>query len=88
MEKKKETYLDANGSFDHQKWMRLNTVNERLGRSTFKMMDGNVHIQNMKSAMNFLADIYHDLEDEGYEPEDIIEFFVMKIEQKLGGRTR
>ena len=61
---------------------------ERLSRSAFKMMDGNVHIQNMKSALNFLADIYHDLEDEGFEPDEIIEFFVMKIEQKLGGRTR
>ena len=61
---------------------------ERLDRRTFDMMDGNHHLRNMKSALNFLADIYHELEDEGFEPDEIIEFFTMKIEQKLGGRTR
>ena len=85
---KKETYLDNEGKFDHRKWSRLNSVNERLDRSTFRMMDGNVHIQNMKSAMNFLKDIAADLQDEGFEPEDIIEFLVMKIERGLGGRGR
>ena len=61
---------------------------ERLDRQTFSRMDGLHHVRNMKSALNFLVDIYHDLEDEGFEPDEIIEFFVMKIEQKLGGRTR
>ena len=63
-------------------------VNERLSGSTFKRMDGLHHVRNMKSAMNFLADIYHELEDEGFEPDEILEFFTMKMEQKLGGRTR
>ena len=61
---------------------------ERLDSSTFRRMDGLHHVRNMKSAMNFLADIYHELEDEGFEPDEILEFFTMKMEQKLGGRTR
>ena len=36
----------------------------------------------------FLADIYHELEDEGFEPDEILEFFILKMEKKLGGRTR
>ena len=61
---------------------------ERLDRQTFSRMDGLHHVRNMKSALNFLADIYHDQEDEGFEPDEILEFFTMKMEQKLGGRTR
>ena len=59
-----------------------------LNSATYKRMDGLHHVRNMKSAMNFLADIYHELEDEGFEPDEILEFFTMKMEQKLGGRTR
>ena len=61
---------------------------ERLDSSTFRRMDGLHHVRNMKSALNFLVDIYHELEDEGFEPDEILEFFTMKMEQKLGGRTR
>ena len=85
-------YLDGKGKFDSKKWIRKNTVdepiNERLDRSTYSRMDGLHHERNMKSALNFLADIYHDLEDEGFETDEILEFFILKMEKKLGGRTR
>ena len=61
---------------------------ERLDRQTFSRMDGLHHVRNMKSALNFLVDIYHDLEDEGFEPDEILDFFILKIEKALGGRTR
>ena len=91
-------YLDGKGKFDTHKWIRKNTVTgrdpssvklvERLDRQTYSRMDGLHHERNMKSALNFLADIYHDLEDEGFEPDEILEFFILKMEKKLGGRTR
>ena len=61
---------------------------ERLDSSTFRRMDGLHHVRNMKSALNFLVDIYHELEDEGFEPDEILDFFILKIEKALGGRTR
>jgi len=63
-------------------------IAERLDRQTFSRMDGLHHVRNMKSALNFLVDIYHDLEDEGFEPDEILDFFILKIEKRLGGRTR
>ena len=56
---------------------------ERLDNSTFKRMDGLHHVRNMKSAMNFLADIATELEDEGFEAPEIYEFFMMKIKQSI-----
>ena len=38
---------------------KKNPINERMNSATYKRMDGLHHVRNMKSAMNFLADIIH-----------------------------
>jgi hypothetical protein len=58
-------------------------VNERISPQAYKRMDGLHHVRNMKSAMNFLADIATELEDDGFEADEIYEFFMMKIKRNI-----
>jgi len=58
-------------------------VNERISPAVYKRMDGLHHVRNMKSAMNFLADIATELEDEGFDANEIYEFFMMKIKRNI-----
>ena len=62
---------------------KKNPINERMNSATYKRMDGLHHVRNMKSAMNFLADIATELEDEGFDADEIYEFFMMKIKRNI-----
>ena len=50
-----------------------------LNTATYKRMDGLHHVRNMKSAMNFLIDIAQELQEEGFEREEIAEFIEKKV---------
>ena len=75
----------TDGTFNHGKWIRENSenINERLSSQAFSKMDGLHHVRNMKSALNFLEDIALDLQNEGFELDEIQEFFVLKLERRF-----
>jgi len=62
---------------------KKNTVNERISPAAYKRMDGLHNVRNMKSAINFLADIATELEDEGFDANEVYEFFMMKIKRNI-----
>ena len=71
----------TDGTFNHGKWIRENSenINERLSSQAFSRMDGLHHARNMKSALNFFKDISQELQDEGFELDEIQEFLTLKI---------
>ena len=64
------------------------SVNERIGREAYNRMDGLHSFRDLDKALKVIEKIYHELEDEDFQPDEILEFLMMKIEKQLGGRTR
>ena len=62
---------------------QMENINEKISTQAFSRMDGLHHARNMKSALNFLEDIALDLQNEGFELDEILEFFVLKLERRV-----
>ena len=63
-------------------------VNERISRDAYKRMDGLHSYKKLDQALKIIETIYMELDEEMFEPDEILEFLMMKIEKQLGGRTR
>ena len=57
------------------------SVNERFDRSTLKRMEGLHHVQNLKSGLKYLRDVQGDLIEEGFDEQEVWEFFLYKMQQ-------
>ena len=70
---------NTDGKFNHGKWIRENSLNERLSSQSYKRMDG---LADVRVGI-FYRELSIDLEDEGFEKDEIIEFLIAKIKNAI-----
>tara|TARA_R110001592_G_scaffold133297_1_gene348442 strand:- start:1022 stop:1276 length:255 start_codon:yes stop_codon:yes gene_type:complete len=78
---------NTDGKFNHGKWIRENSLNERLSSQSYKRMDGLHNVEDMKVILRrvgiFYRELSLDLEDEGFEKDEILEFLIAKIKNAI-----
>ena len=66
---------------------QMENINERLSTQSYKRMDGLHNVQDMKVILRrvgiFYRELSIDLEDEGFEKDEILEFLIAKIKNAI-----
>ena len=66
---------------------QMENINERLSTQSYKRMDGLHNVQDMKVILRrvgiFYRELSLDLEDEGFEKDEILEFLIAKIKNAI-----
>ena len=68
-------------AYESKKAIKEQDINERLDRPTLKRMEGLHHVQNMKAGLHYLRDVQGDLVEEGFDEQEVWEFFLYKMNQ-------
>mgnify|MGYP003646556130 FL=1 len=66
---------------------QMENINERLSTQSYKRMDGLHNVEDMKVILRrvgiFYRELSIDLEDEGFEKDEILEFLIAKIKNAI-----